>query len=83
MRDLGDYEALGRKTNREEMRLATEIPNPVSDLTKAQYLLNSHVTSGVWVSAGSTLCELKALIKEITYGCKLSFVAAVPVVGTR
>ena len=34
LRDLGDHEALeGRKTNREEMRLATEIPNPVSDLT--------------------------------------------------
>ena len=31
MRDLGDYEALGRKTNSEEMRLATEVPNPVSD----------------------------------------------------
>ena len=33
MRDLGDYEALGRKTNRDPTRLATEIPNPVSDLT--------------------------------------------------
>ena len=38
LRDLGDYEALGRKTNRDPMRLATEIPNPVSDLTQAQYL---------------------------------------------
>ena len=28
-----DYEALGRKTNRVPTRLATEIPNPVSDLT--------------------------------------------------
>ena len=33
MRYLGDYKALGRKTNRDGMRRATEIPDPVSDLT--------------------------------------------------
>ena len=55
MRDLGDYEALGRKTNREEMRLATESPNPVSDFMCGQYACVGHRTKGARVLAGSTL----------------------------
>ena len=37
LRDLGDNEASGRKTNRDGTRLATEIPNPVSDFICGQY----------------------------------------------
>ena len=55
MRDLGDYEASGRKTNRDGTRLATESPNPVSDFMRGQYSCVGDGTKGARVSAGSTL----------------------------
>ena len=55
MRDLGDYEASGRKTNRDQTRLATESPNPVSDFMRGQYSCVSRVARGARVLAGSTL----------------------------
>ena len=55
MRDLGDYEASGRKTNRYQTRLATESPNPVSDFMRGQYSCVGDVTKGARVLAGSTL----------------------------
>ena len=55
MRDLGDYEASGRKTNRDGMRLATESPNPVSDFMRGQYSCVGDGTKGARVLAGSTL----------------------------
>ena len=58
MRDLGDYEASGRKTNRDGTRLATESPNPVSDFMRGQYSCVGHRTKGARVLAGSTLWRL-------------------------
>ena len=55
MRDLGDYEASVRKTNRDRTRLATESPNPVSDFMCGQYSCVGDGTKGARVSAGSTL----------------------------
>ena len=61
MRDLGDYEASGRKTNQHGMRLAMESPNPVSDFMCGQYSCVGDVTKGERndihsrVLAGSTL----------------------------
>ena len=65
MRDLGDYEASGRKTNRDRMRLATLSSNPVLHFRYGQYSCVGDGTKGARVSAGSTL-SLKMIMHKLT-----------------
>ena len=58
MRDLGDYEASGRKTNRDQMRLATLSSNPVLHFMCGPYSCVGDVAKGARVSAGSRLGRL-------------------------